>query len=268
MSKNNTMRQPFLSWLTDRIILEPSRREIAVPHKRRVLLSHGDGHIEAWVHRTGLDAGTRDPDLYVLKFPGTASRAEDSTDMVDNCWPDLSVEVWAVNPPGYGGSTGTASLHHIPSMASHALGELRLHTSGRPLVVAGGSLGCVSALYLAARHDVDGVLAQNPPALREVIQAQSGWWHFAWMRAVIARQIPETLDSIRNAAETRVPAVFLVARQDRIVPAMCQQQIIDAYAGPKRVLYRSEADHDTPLHEGDVQQLRELAAWLNQAIRR
>jgi len=260
------MRQTFLGWLTDRIILEPSRREIAVPHKRRVLLSHGDGHLEVWVHRAGLDAETRDPDLYVLKFPGTASRAEDSTDLVDNCWPDLSVEVWAVNPPGYGGSSGTASLRNIPSMAGRALDELKLHTSGRPLVVAGGSLGCVSALYLAARHDVDGVLVQNPPALREVIQAQSGWWHVAWARAAITRQIPELLDSIRNAAETRVPGVFLVARQDRIVPAMCQQQIIDAYAGPKRVLDRHEADHDTPLHEGDVQQLRALAAWLKQAM--
>jgi hypothetical protein len=47
---------------------------------------------------------------------------------------------------------------------------------------------------------------------------------------------------------------------------MCQQQIIDAYAGPKRVLDRPEAGHDTPLHEGDVQQLRELAAWLYQAM--
>jgi hypothetical protein len=60
--------------------------------------------------------------------------------------------------------------------------------------------------------------------------------------------------------------VFLVARQDSVVPAVCQQQIIDAYAGPKRVLYRPEADHDTPLHEGDMRQLRDLAAWMNQAM--
>lgn len=255
-------RHTFLSWLTDRIILEPSRREITVPHKRRVLLSHADGHLEAWVHRVGADAETRDPDLYVLIFPGTGSRAEDSTPLVDNCWPELSVEVWAVNPPGYGGSTGTASLHNIPSMASRALDGLRSQAAGRPLVVAGGSLGCVSALYLVSRHAVDGMLLENPPALREVIRAQSGWWQFAWARTALARHIPEVLDSIRNASQTRVPAVFIVAQQDRIVPARCQKQIIDAYAGPKRVLDRPEADHDTPLYEGDVRQLRELAAWL------
>ena len=46
MTMSDAMGQIFIRWLTDRIVLEPSRREIAVPHKRRVLLSHGDGHLE------------------------------------------------------------------------------------------------------------------------------------------------------------------------------------------------------------------------------
>ena len=261
------MRQTFLSWLTDRIILEPSRHDIAVPHKQRKLLSNAGDHLELWVHRAGAVHEGSDPDLYVLKFPGTASRAEDSTSLVESCWPELCVEIWAVNPPGYGGSSGRPSLRHIPSMASRALDELKAHASERPLLIAGGSLGCVSALYLAANDRVDGLLLQNPPALRETIEARSGWWHFAWARSAIARQIPGVLDSIRNAAETRVPAVFLVAERDRIVPAHVQRQIIEAYAGPKQVLNRPGADHDTPLDENDLQQLRSLATWLNDAMR-
>jgi pimeloyl-ACP methyl ester carboxylesterase len=260
------MRQTFLSWLTDRIILEPSRHGIAVPHKQRKLVSNADGQLEVWVHRAGTGGNGSDPDLYVLKFPGTASRAEDSTGWVESCWPELCVEIWAVNPPGYGGSSGRPSLRHIPSMASLALDELKANVSGRPLLIAGGSLGCVSALYLAANYKIDGLLLQNPPALRETIDAQSGWWHFAWARSAIARQIPEVLDSIGNAEEARVPAVFLVAEQDRIVPARVQQQIIEAYAGPKQVLNRPGADHDTPLGENDLQQLRSLATWLNEAM--
>jgi pimeloyl-ACP methyl ester carboxylesterase len=204
--------------------------------------------------------------VYVLKFPGTASRAEDATQLVDNCWPGLCVEIWAVNPPGYGGSSGRPSLRHIPTMASLALHALGPRVSERPLVVAGGSLGCVSALYLAANQPIDGLLLQNPPALREVIHAQSGWWHFGWAKAALARQIPETLDSISNAAASPVPALFLVARRDRIVPAPLQQKIIDAYAGPKQVLNRPHADHDTPLDEDDLQELRSLAAWLQETM--
>ena len=260
------VKQTFLGWLTDRIILEPSRHSIAVPHKRRRLLAHGEGQLELWVHRSGPGDAGRVPDLYVLAFPGTASRAEDATGLVDSCWPELCIEVWAVNPPGYGGSSDRPSLKHIPAMAVRALEELKTHAAGQPVVLAGGSLGCVSALYLASRHPVDGLLLENPPALREVIQAQSGWWHFDWAKAAIARQIPEELDSIRNASRTSAPAVFLVALEDRIVPARYQKQIINAYAGPKRVLERPAADHDTALHGADVQQLRVLAQWLNDAM--
>ena len=260
------MRQTFLSWLTDRIILEPSRHGIEVPHKERRLVPHADGHLELWVHRAGPATKGNDPDLFVLKFPGTASRAEDSTAWIEHCWPGLCVEIWAVNPPGYGGSSGRPSLRQIPSMASRALDALRDQISGRPLLVAGGSLGCVSALYLAANHRVDGLLLQNPPALRETIHAQSGWWHFAWARSAIARQIPEELGSIGNATRACIPAVFLVAEQDRIVPAQVQRQIIDAYAGPKQVLNRPGADHDTPLDENDLRQLRSVANWLKDVM--
>lgn len=262
MMMKESMQQNFLGWLTDKIILGPSRQKIEVPHKRRVLFAHGSGHLELWVSRTGPDRGESKPDLYVLKFPGTASRAEHSSGLVENSWPDLNVEIWAVNPPGYGGSSGKASLKNIPSTASRALQGLKPRTTGRPLIVAGGSLGCVSALYLASRYDVDGLLLQNPPALREVIQAQSGWWHLKWARSAIARQIPEALDSIQNAAIAGIPALFLVALRDRIVPASCQKQIITAYAGPKRVFNRTDADHDTPLHATELDELQSHAAWL------
>jgi len=36
----------LLSWLTDRIILGPSRHDIQAPGKRRALLSYGDGHLD------------------------------------------------------------------------------------------------------------------------------------------------------------------------------------------------------------------------------
>ena len=52
------------------------------------------------------------------------------------------------------------------------------------------------------------------------------------------------------------------AQQDRIVPARIQRQIIDAYHGPLKVLSMPGADHDTPLTEADLEQLRHLADWL------
>jgi len=254
-------------WLTDRIILEPTRHKIHAPGARRELLAFAGGHLEVWIHRIG-PCDAVDPELYVLKFPGTASRAENSTGLVQNCWLDSCVEVWAVNPPGYGGSSGTASLKNIPTMASCALDALQGVAKGNPVVVAGGSLGSVSAIYLAANYSVDGLLVQNPPALRQVIKGRADWWHFSWATRMIANQVPEVLDSIENSTRIKVPAVFVVAGKDRIVPAMFQQQIIDAYAAPKQILFRPEADHDTPLSEHDLQQLGPLAAWLRDGMAR
>jgi len=256
----------FLSWLADRIILQPTRHELHVPQRKPLLFSHDDGVLEVWVHRVGPDTRGA-PDLYLLEFPGTASRAEHRTDFVEDCWQNRCVEIWAVNPPGYGNSSGTASLQKLPVMAAHVLQEVRRVAGDNPVVTAGGSLGSVSALYLAAHHKVEGVLLQNPPALREVILAQSGWWHFNWATRMIAAQIPHELDSIVNARRATVPAVIVTAQQDRIVPARIQRQIIDAYNGSLKVFSMPNADHDTLLTENDLDQLHSLAIWLYDVIK-
>jgi len=233
-----------------------------MPRRKPLLLSsHEGGELEVWVHRVGADT-QRAPDLYLLEFPGTASRAEHCTDFVEDCWSQRCVEIWAVNPPGYGNSSGTASLKKLPAMAERVLEEVRKLSGDIPVIAAGGSLGSVSALYLAAHHTVEGVVVQNPPALRELILAQSGWWHYKWLTRSIAAQIPHELDSLANARRATVPAVFVSAQQDRIVPARIQRQIIDAYKGPLKVLSMPDAGHDTALTESDLEQLRSMADWL------
>ena len=251
----------FTSWLTDRIILQPTRHSLHVPQRKPLLFSQDGDELEVWVHRVGPDTQGA-PDLYLLEFPGTASRAEHNTDFVEECWSQRCVEIWAVNPPGYGSSSGTASLKKLPAMAKRVLKEVRQVAGVTPVIATGGSLGSVSALYLAAHFKVEGVMVQNPPALREVIMAQSGWWHFKWLTRRIAAQIPRELDSLANARRATAPAVFVTAQQDRIVPARIQRQIIDAYHGPLNVFSMPHADHDTPLTESDLEQLRHLADWL------
>lgn len=255
----------FPGWLADRLILRPTLHPVNVEDKQCVRFSHGNGELEVWVHRVGPDRQCA-PDLYLLEFPGTASRAEDRTAFVEDCWSKLCVEIWAVNPPGYGNSSGTASLKKLVAMAESALHEVREAAGEVPVIAAGGSLGSVSALYLAAHQRVEGLLVQNPPALQEVILAQSGWWHIKWAIRMIAAQIPPELDSIANARGATVPAVFVTAQQDSIVPVRIQRQIIDTYQGPSKVLLIPDADHDTPMSESDLEQLRPLARWLYDAV--
>jgi pimeloyl-ACP methyl ester carboxylesterase len=255
------MRRTFLHWLTDRLILCPTRHPVDAAGKARRLIPFGDGQLEVWTQRAGDEPSTA-ADLYVLKFPGTAGRAERSTVHPADAWPELRVELWTVNPPGYGGSSGRASLRHTAAVADAVLEELQQRAAGRPIVVTGSSLGCVSALYLAARTPLAGVILRNPPALREVILARSNRWHLNLGTQLIARQIPPELCAIRNAASATVPAIFITAQRDRVVPQKCQQQVVDAYAGPKRVLRLAQADHHTPMTDEETEQYRELLVWL------
>src|SRR5258708_717473 len=52
----------------------------------------------------------REPQAYVLQFIGNADRAEDAAARAAAQWEAHPVEVWAVNYPAFGGSTGPTSL--------------------------------------------------------------------------------------------------------------------------------------------------------------
>jgi pimeloyl-ACP methyl ester carboxylesterase len=263
------MRRPFLSWLADRLILCPTRHPIDAGGKTRRMVSFGgdtpNGALEIWTQRVEAEPSAA-ADLYVLKFPGTAGRAERSTGHPADAWPGTSVELWTLNPPGYGGSAGTASLRGMAAVADTVLETLREQAAGRPILVSGNSLGCVSALYLAARHGSVGLILRNPPPLREVIVERFGrrWWSFGVR--LLAHQIAPELDAIRNAAATSVPAVFITAQRDRIVPPRCQQQVIDAFGGPKRVLRLAQADHHTLMTEAEAESYRDDLQWLHRQI--
>jgi hypothetical protein len=258
----------LVRWLTDRIILGPTRHSLTpVGKSRRNLPLPGVGSLEVWVNRVGVAARAR-PDLYLLKFPGTASRAEDPTDAYAHFWPALSIEVWAVNPPGYGGSDGRASLRHIPSMSELAFAAVDRAADGAPVLIAGESLGCVSALYLSARHPVDALVLRDPPPLGEIILGRHPKGPLHRLARALATQLPEGLNTLDNAANSDAPAVMLLSRQDRVVPFEFQQRVAHVYRGPSRHLVLPDADHGDPPTASELAAFTEMTHWLWGAVNR
>jgi len=45
----------FPAWLADRLILQPRRHDIHVLERRPYRFLHGDGELEVWIHRIGLE---------------------------------------------------------------------------------------------------------------------------------------------------------------------------------------------------------------------
>jgi pimeloyl-ACP methyl ester carboxylesterase len=256
----------MLSRLANKLILQPSCHPIVAEHKLRELIEFNGGHVEVWRETNQPEASIHESDLvepafFVLKFPGTGGRAERGTCHPAEIWDDVHAEVWTVNPPGYGGSSGPATIRSFPEMARTVFERLRRVADGRPIVVTGNSLGNISALYVAATYPVDALLLRNPPPLRELIVGKHSWWNFGLAR-FIAQQVPKELCSITNASASDSPALFLMSGQDRMVPPHYQQQIIDAHAGEKRVLLLPEADHATPITEEDAPAYLEHLSWL------
>ncbi len=247
--------------IADRLILRPTKHPVAAPDKTRRMIPFGRGSIEIWSRMIGA-THRDDVDVFVLKFSGTAGRAERSTYHPLDYWTDLRANLWSVNPPGYGGSTGTASLSTLAEAASTAYRELADIAQGRPIIVMGNSLGTVSALYLAANFPIAGLVLRNPPPVRQLIIGRHGWWNL-WVAAwAIAQHVPQQICSIANSSRAHCPAVFLTSRRDTTVPSTFQDRIIDAYRGPRRVLKMKEAGHATSLNLGEQREYARHLDWL------
>jgi pimeloyl-ACP methyl ester carboxylesterase len=149
-----------------------------------------------------------------------------------------------VNFPGYGGSTGPADLAAIPPAALAVYDHVARVAGGKPIFLAGNSLGTTAALYAAANRPTAGLILQNPPALRNLILTRFGWWNLWLLATPIALQVPKELDGPTNAAKVRAPAIFTLAGDDTLVVPANQLKTVNAYAGPKRVIHYAGGHND------------------------
>jgi pimeloyl-ACP methyl ester carboxylesterase len=234
----------------DSILLHPTHEPWGrSPAARRVVGFEG-GELELWTIRTA--AVVREtPEFFVLSFIGNADRAERWAVAEMQSWRDRPAEIWAVNYPGYGGSTGPAGLDRLPVSALAAFDELQKVAAGRPILVSGNSLGTTAALYVAANRPVDGVVLRNPPPLRRLILCRYGWWNLWIAAGIVALQVPSDLDSLDNGPKVRAPAVFILSTDDEVVPPSYQQDVVDAYGGEKTIV-PLQGDHNSSLAPRDA----------------
>jgi uncharacterized protein len=248
--------------LPDQLILFPSTQAIN-PHGaiRKTVPSHG-GEVEAWTARSRLAQQRGHAEIYVLRFYGNADRAERWVAAEAEMWNERAVEIWGMNYPGFGGSTGPARLKRIAPAATTVFDALQREAGEHPIVVFGASIGTAPALHIAAHRSVAGLILHNPPALRQLILGQYGWWNLWLLAGPVAAQIPSDLDSVENARAVHAPAIFLLAEQDEIVASRFQKLVVNAYAGEKRVIALRGAHHNSPIECAGLADLYKALDWL------
>ena len=177
-------------------------------------------------------------------------------------WGARPVEVWGMNYPGFGGSAGEARMAGAGPAALAAFDALRLRAGDRPVFIQAASFGTAAALDVAARRPVAGLLLWNPPPLRELIVGRYGWWNLWLVAGPVAARVPAELDSLANASRSIAPAVFVLAGADLLVPPAYQRRVVDAYAGPKRLIDMPGASHADPLTREAAAELGDAMDWL------
>jgi len=252
----------FFSHLPDHLILFPTKTPIDTGRAVRKTIPFQDGELEIWTAKSRQAQQQGRADIFILRFYGNADRADRWAALEAEMWSDRAVEIWGMNYPGFGGSTGPARLSRIGQAALTAFDEIKNQAADRPIVAFGASIGATAALHVAAHRQVTGLILHNPPPLRQMILRQFGWWNLWLLAGPVALQLPRDLDSIENAKAIHAPAIFLLSERDEVVAPRFHRQVVGAYGGRKRVIELHGAYHNDPIEGTALADLNNALGWL------
>ena len=252
----------FLTPLPDQLILFPTTQRIDAQGAARQTIPFQNGELEIWTARSPLAQQRNHVDAYVLRFYGNADRAERWVALEADAFGERAIEVWGMNYPGFGGSSGPARLKRMSPAALAAFDAMKSKAGNQPIFVFGASIGSAVAMNIAANREVRGLVLHNPPPLRQIILRNYGWWNLWLLAGPIALQIPRELDSVPNAKRIHAPAIFLLAENDEIVPPKFQRLVVDSFAGEKRVITLPGAYHNSPIEGPIVAEIHRAYDWL------
>jgi predicted alpha/beta hydrolase family esterase len=278
----------FFGHLPDHLILFPTTASIDAGGAVRKTVPFENGELEIWTAQSRRAKQQGRADIFILRFYGNADRADRWAAIEAEMWNDRAVEIWGMNYPGFGGSTGPARLARIGPAAVAAFEALKHHAANMsavesavpsgptpnsalrtahataPIVLFGTSIGATAALHVAASRPagIAGLILHNPPPLREMILRQFGWWNLWLLAGPVALQIPRDLDSIANARASRSPAIFLLSERDEMVAPRFHRLVVNAYAGEKRVIALPGAFHNDPIEGAALADLNDALSWV------
>ncbi|WP_146596451.1 alpha/beta hydrolase [Novipirellula galeiformis] len=274
--------------MLDKLVLRPTRDRVDHGMQQRLVLSSRFGPLETFGLANFPDpnflqpdfaasdfVATDPPDLLLLKFPGTAGRAERSSSFPADLMRDTRTHVWTWNPPGYGNSAGRPTLRRIAAAAIDFFNASiqryeQLYDAPLPPVwLCGNSLGCATALHVAAvapqsSTAIRGLILRNPPPVDLVVKHVARRYPLGKLIHPVADQLAPSMNAIYSASKVTQPAIFLQCQNDSLVPPELQQQVRDAHAGPQTLVPLKSLGHDGVMDEQHLPLVREAVHWLRE----
>ncbi|WP_299409722.1 alpha/beta hydrolase [Acaryochloris sp. IP29b_bin.148] len=144
------------------------------------------------------------------------------------------LNVFAYDYRGYGTSDGHPSEQNAYQDAQQAYSYLTQTLGVRPnrLLVHGRSLGGGSAVYLAARYPVAGIILEST--------------FTSTFRVVVPFPLLpfDKFTNLDRLKQVKVPVLVMHGEQDQVIPIEHGRRLFEAVSGPKRSLWVAGAGHN------------------------
>jgi pimeloyl-ACP methyl ester carboxylesterase len=210
----------------------PANRLRYASHEIRV--GHGDVTLTGWFFKNGISA--QHP--LIIYYGGNA---EDVSLNVEDLGRFNTRSFLFMNYRGYGGSTGRPSESALFDDALFVFDHV-VKTDGidpAHIVLMGRSLGSGVAVHVAARRKVGGIILVTP--YDSLVQVARIHYPFFPVRLLLKHRF----DSASQAAGITIPALFLTAAADRVVPVRLARHLQKRWGGPVTAVNVEGADHIT-----------------------
>lgn len=194
---------------------------------------HATGQLNRWHYAidtsearlSGWVVPARDPQNSPLVFY-FGGNAEDVSLTALEFRSDSTANSILMNYRGYGASEGTPSQTALFADAVLVYDKLvnAIQHNGK-VVAFGRSLGSGVAIHLAAQRPIDALVLVTPyDSIRNVAHR-----HFRWLP--VSLLVRQPFDSLAPAARIGLPALFLVAEHDEIIPPVHARNLADHWGG-------------------------------------
>ena len=145
-----------------------------------------------------------------------------------------------MNYRGYGASEGTPSESALFNDALFVYEALANSTAHNGKIVAfGRSLGSGVAVYLSTHRRIDALVLVTPyDSVRNVARRR-----FSWLP--VSRLLRHPFDSLALAPSLDLPALFLVAEYDEVIPIPHAKNLAEAWGGTMQWVLIEDATHNS-----------------------
>jgi pimeloyl-ACP methyl ester carboxylesterase len=232
----------------DRLLFYPRPNDASLREHwrtKRIEITSGNHVLEGW----WADGGAPSSETVIVYFGGNAEDVLGTARIAQRL---ACKRMLVVNYRGYGSTKGRPGQEALyeDALAIYAYAIGAGGAEPEHIVVMGRSLGSGVATMLAARRSVRAAILITPYDSILAVAAR----HYGWFP--VERLLRHRFPSVDFARETQVPALFLIAANDVVIPPSHGRALAAAWSGEKTVHVLERVGHnDHDLHPSYYEQI-------------